>query len=483
LPEKATTEKRQEVELPPAYRENADGLPEKVFLLRQKLYRKAKQEPKFKFYTMYGLIFRRDVLEAAWRRVAANRGSPGVDGLTILEVRNLPGGVEAFLSSIAEDLKAKTYRPQAVRRVHVPKPDGRLRPLGPAHSAGPTSGANAPGIPTVRDRVVQTAAKLVLEPIFEADFLDCSWGFRPKRSAHEALAEVRRNIKSGREAVYDADLSSYFDSIPHEKLLKCVRMRVTDRSVIKLLRMWLEAPVVEPSDGDEPPKVNRPKSGTPPEGQVPQSGSGRSWQGGVISPLLANLYLHWFDVKFHGLNGPYRWANARLVRYADDLVILARYVGRRIAAFVEDTLEEWMGLTLNRRKTRVVKLADPQASVDFLGYTFRYDRDLKGRPWQYLNVEPSKQALAKARDRVRELTAPRFGYLPIPALIGRLNRYLLGWQNYFEWGYSRKAMRAINRFVRESLYRHLRRRSQRPYRLANDTTWHAELERLGLVTL
>jgi RNA-directed DNA polymerase len=454
LPEEATTEKRQEVELPPAYRENGDGLPEKVFLLRQKLYRKAKQEPKFRFYTMYGLIFRRDVLEAAWRRVAANRGSPGVDGLTIQEVRNLPGGVETFLSSIAEDLKAKTYRPQAVRRVHVPKPDGRLRPL---------------GIPTVRDRVVQTAAKLVLEPVFEADFLDCSWGFRPRRSAHEALAEVRRNIKSGREEVYDADLSSYFDSIPHDKLMKCVRMRVTDRSVIKLLRMWLEAPVVESSDGDEPPKVNRPKSGTP--------------QGGVISPLLANLYLHWFDMKFHGLKGPYRWANARLVRYADDLVILARYVGRRIAAFVEDTLEEWMGLTLNRRKTRVVKLADPQSSVDFLGYTFRYDRDLKGRPWQYLNAEPSRQALAKARDRVRELTAPRFGHLPIPVLVGRLNRYLLGWQNYFEWGYSRKAMRQINRFVRESLYRHLRRRSQRPYRLAEGTSWHAEFERLGLVYL
>jgi RNA-directed DNA polymerase len=168
---------------------------------------------------------------------------------------------------------------------------------------------------------------------------------------------------------------------------------------------------------------------------------------------------------------------------ADDFVVLARYVGRRIAAFVEDTLEEWMGLTLNRRKTRVVKLADPRASVDFLGYTFRYDRDLEGRPWKYLNAGPSGAALAKARDRVRELTAPRLGHLPIPALIGRLNRYLLGWQNYFEWGYSRKAMRQINRFARESLYRHLRRRSQRPYRLAKDTTWHAEFKRLGLVTL
>jgi len=454
LPEKATTEKRQEVELPPAYRENADGLPEKVFLLRQKLYRKAKLEPKFRFYTLYGLIFRRDVLEAAWRRVEANRGSAGVDGLSIREVHGLPGGVDSFLSSIQEDLKARRYRPQAVRRVYIPKPDGRKRPL---------------GIPTVRDRVVQTAAMLVLEPVFEADFLDCSWGFRPGRSAHEALAEVRRNLKSGRTEVYDADLSSYFDSIPHDKLLACVRMRVADRSVLKLIRAWLEAPVVEPPEGAGPPTASRRDSGTP--------------QGGVISPLLANLYLHWFDVKFHRREGPYRWANARLVRYADDFVILAKYVGRRIVAFVEETLEEWMGLTLNRQKTRVVKLTEPKASVDFLGYTFRYDRDLHGRPWKYLNAVPSKKALAKEREALRELTAPRLGCLPIPVLVGRINRHLTGWKNYFEWGYSRKALRKINRFVRTRLYRHLRRRSQRPYRLSEGTNWHAEFARLGLVYL
>jgi len=428
-------------------------LPEKLTTLRQKLYCKAKQEPKFRFYALYDRIYRSDVLLNAYRIVRANKGKAGVDGVTFKDIENSPEGADGFVFEIQQSLKDKTYRPSAVRRVWIPKPDGRERPL---------------GIPTIRDRVVQMAVLLVIEPIFEADFMDCSFGFRPERSAHDALTEIRKHLEEGRNAVYDADLKGYFDSIPHGKLIKCVRMRIVDRSVLKLIRMWLKAPVVE-QDRDGSEKVERTEKGTP--------------QGGVISPLLANIYLHWFEKVFYSADGPGNWAGAHIVRYADDFVVLARYQGKRLHEYIESKIETWLGLEINREKTKVVNLRHSGSSMDFLGYTFRYDKDLKGRDKRYLNVTPSKKALSSERDKLRDMINAQSCWEPIPKLIDRVNRHLGGWSNYFKFGYPRKAMRKIGSFVRERLTKHLQRRSQRPFRPAKGTSYYQHLKSLGLIYL
>jgi len=447
--DRSTTGDRAEGAAATGWRERR-RLPEKLSSLRRKLYQKAEREPRFRFYALYDRIYRPDVLWAAWEQVRANKGAAGVDGVTIDRIVDAEDGPEQLVETLHEELRCKRYRPGPVRRVEIPKPGGGSRPL---------------GIPDVRDRVVQTAAALVLEPIFEADFTDCSYGFRPGRNAHQALEAVREHLRAGYRDVYDADLKGYFDTIPHDKLMAALRMRIADRSVLKLIRQWLKAPI----QGEEGGPGGRRERGTP--------------QGGVISPLLANIYLHWFEVFFHARGGPARWANAKLVRYADDFLILARYQGERLRAWVEEVIETRMGLTINREKTRVVQLNQAGATVDFLGYTYRYDRDRHGRGHHYLNVFPSKKAVAKERQRLRELTCAQVCFKPLPHLIRHLNVHRQGWAHYFSFGYPRKAYRDLNRYTDQRLTVHLRRRSQRRYRPPGNVSLYRHFADLGLVRL
>jgi len=427
------------------------GCARKVSDLRGALYRKAKKEPKFRFYVLYDRIYRRDVLEAAWRRVARNEGAPGVDGVRIADIKRQEDGPAALVETLHRELREKRYRPQAVKRVMIPKASGGERPL---------------GIPSVRDRVVQMAAVLIIEPIFEADFKDTSYGFRPGRSAHQALQAVRGHLMSGRREVFDADLKGYFDTIPHDKLMRVLKMRIADRSVLTLIRRWLRTPIQEDGE-DGKRRLSKSEAGTP--------------QGGVISPLLANAYLHWLDKLFMDPGGPGNWAGARIVRYADDFQVFAYRVTPRLKAWISDLVERRMGLMLNPEKTSTRVVSPGGDTLDFLGYRFRWEpsRWPGGKLW--LSTKPSPRSLQRFRDRVRSLTVRNRGAVPIGVLCGQLNRFTVGWMQYFGVFHRGKIIGKADSFVFGRMVRHLKRRSQRGVRPPANSSWYRLIHgRLGV---
>ncbi len=423
--------------------------PEKIRSLQRKLYCKAKAEPAFRFYVLYDKICRADILEHASKLARTNAGAPGVDGVTFKQIDE--AGVEAWLASLREDLVAKTYRPDAVRRVMIPKASGDgERPL---------------GIPTIRERTVQTAAKLVLEPIFEADFEDTAYGYRPRRSAIDAVKDVHRHIVRGYTDVVDADLSRYFDTIPHSDLLQSVARRVVDRDVLSLIKMWLKAPIEE-RDADGTRRMSGGKSstrGTP--------------QGGVASPLLANIYMNRF-LKHWRLSGAGEAFRAHIVSYADDFVILSRGRAAEALTWTRGVMIK-LGLSINEAKTSVRDARKER--FDFLGYAFGPHRFKKNGKW-YLSASPSKKSIQRFKTSVGDLLVPA-NVKPWDEVSDKLNSMLFGWSNYFAHGTTRSAYKNVDWHV----YQRVRDFLARRHKVRGRGTVQFSIERvygeLGLIRL
>ena len=398
---------------------------ERVRRLQEKLHRSAKRDPARRFHQLYDKVASPWFLYVAWRRVAAKKGAAGPDGVSIEQIEE--SGAHEFLLELSEELRERRYRSGPVRRVYIPKANGKMRPL---------------GIPNVRDRVVQMSTLLILEPIFEADLPDDAYGFRPGRSAKQAIDRITWHLHTGRTEVVDADLASYFDTIPHRNLLRLVAKRIVDRGVLNLIKQWLKAPVIEPEDGAKSAGRKR-DTGTP--------------QGGVISPALANVY-HACIPHLWERRGYAQSLGGQIVSYADDFVVMLP-PGRGAAALEAlRSICERLSLSLSEEKTRLVNAV--AESFAFLGFEIRKVRNDKTGKW-YARVCPAKNSEGKLREKLRALLNRGTRNQPVSLKIGEVNGMLRGWQNYFYFGHPQRVMRRMNHFVEQRLRKWLMRRRQR----------------------
>jgi len=422
--------------------------PEQIRSLQSKLYAKAKAEPTYRFYLLYDKVYREDILAHAYRLARSKGGAPGVDKVRFEDIE--ASGVEEWLAGLRKELRTETYGPQPVRRVMIPKPGGGERPL---------------GIPTIRDRVAQTAAKLVLEPIFEADMSDSAYGYRAGRRAQDAVEKVHRALCDGYTDVVDADLSKYFDTIPHDQLMQSVARRVSDGKMLRLIKAWLKTPVEETDE-----RGNRRMTG----GKGSRMGTP---QGGVISPLLANIYINRF-LRVFVERGKDREFVAKLINYADDFVILSRGRAKEALEWTRRVMAA-IGLSLNETKTCVRN--GRRDHFDFLGYTFGPDRNRKDGQW-YLAAKPSKKAVRRLKEKVRAQLRPG-NKDPLPDVVQALNRLLGGWGRYFSYGSIFVAYRSVDSHVYERMRNFLRRRHKVSTRGTRVFGWHRVFGTLGVISL